>query len=211
MSGSSRSSLYRRAGKRTLDVLLAAPALVLTAPVVLLLSGLVWLRLGRPVFFRQLRPGRDGVPFRIVKLRTMREIVPGTGAAPSDESRLTGFGRMLRRWSLDELPELWNVLRGEMSLVGPRPLLMEYLPRYDERQWRRHDVLPGLTGWAQVNGRNETSWARRLEMDAWYSENLSLRLDLAILARTLLMVASGAGVSAPGQATMPPFGEGESD
>lgn len=205
-----RRSIYRQFGKRALDLLLVIPVLLVAAPLILLLAGVVWLRLGRPVFFRQVRPGRGGVPFRIVKLRTMREIGSTSAAAP-DSIRLTGVGRFVRRWSFDELPELWNVLCGDMSLVGPRPLLMEYLPRYDQRQMRRHDVKPGLTGWAQVNGRNETSWPERMELDVWYAEHLSMRLDLAILARTPLTVTRGAGVSAPGHPTMAPFREGDSD
>lgn len=205
-----RSSWYRRGGKRGLDLLVAIPALLFAAPLVLLLAGVVWLRLGRPVFFRQLRPGRGGVPFWLLKLRTLRETTSESAAAAFDESRLTGVGHFLRRWSLDELPELWNVVRGEMSLVGPRPLLMEYLPRYNSRQWRRHDVLPGLTGWAQINGRNDTAWSRQLELDVWYSENLGPRLDLSILGRTLFLVASGAGSSFPGRPTMPQFRDEES-
>jgi sugar transferase EpsL len=196
------ATFYRRVGKRLLDLALTIPVVVVAAPLVAALACLVAVRMGRPVFFLQRRPGLSGEPFTMVKLRTMRGEPSG---AESDEARLTGLGRFLRRWSLDELPGLLNVLRGEMSLVGPRPLLMEYLPLYDARQRRRHEVLPGVTGWAQVNGRNAASWPTRLELDVWYTENVSLRLDLAILARTALAVVAGTGVSSPGRGTAPRF------
>jgi len=203
------SAFYRRRGKRALDLGLTVAMLPCALLLILILGGLVWLRMGRPIFFRQIRAGRNGEPFRLVKLRTMHTQPSDGRVLLSDEQRLTSFGRFLRRWSLDELPELWNVLRGDMSLVGPRPLLVEYVPRYDARQGRRHDVLPGITGWAAVNGRNLTPWPDRMELDVWYTENLSLRLDVEILARTLSAVAVGAGVAPPGHATMSRFGEDE--
>jgi lipopolysaccharide/colanic/teichoic acid biosynthesis glycosyltransferase len=194
--------LYRRFGKRLLDLVAASLALVVTSPLLLGSALLVRLRMGSPVLFRQRRPGLGGRSFTLLKLRTMR---PERGNDLPDSERLTPLGRRLRRWSVDELPELWNVLRGEMSLVGPRPLLEEYLDRYSPEQARRHEVLPGITGWAQVHGRNETSWERRLALDVWYVDNLSAALDLRILLATARMLLSGSGVSAPGHATMPRF------
>ncbi|SNS08646.1 Sugar transferase involved in LPS biosynthesis (colanic, teichoic acid) [Humidesulfovibrio mexicanus] len=185
--------------KRLLDLALVLPGLVLAAPLMLLVALLVRLGLGPGVIFRQTRPGLDAKPFTILKFRTMRH-----GPGP-DAERLTPLGRLLRRTSLDELPELWNVARGDMSLVGPRPLLMEYLPRYSPEQARRHEVRPGITGLAQVRGRNALSWEERLALDVWYVDNRSLGLDLRILGRTVLAVLSGRGVSAPGQATMSAF------
>jgi lipopolysaccharide/colanic/teichoic acid biosynthesis glycosyltransferase len=187
------------AAKRVLDVCLAGLALVGLAPVMLVTGLLVRVALGSPLFFRQRRPGLGGRPFDLVKFRTMR---PGDA---SDATRLTPLGRALRAWSLDELPELWNVLKGDMSLVGPRPLLMEYLPRYSARQARRHEVKPGLTGWAQVNGRNALGWPERLEMDVWYVDNWSIGLDLRILARTVWQVLRRRGISQEGHATMEEF------
>jgi lipopolysaccharide/colanic/teichoic acid biosynthesis glycosyltransferase len=186
--------------KEVLDRVGAALALILLAPLLLAVALAVRLSLGRPVFFRQRRPGRDGVPFELVKLRTMRE---GPG---NDAARLTGLGRFLRSLSLDELPELWNVLRGDMSLVGPRPLLMSYLDRYTPEQARRHAVKPGITGWAQVNGRNALPWEERFALDLWYIDHWSLGLDLRILGRTISTIATRRGVNAPGAATMPEFG-----
>jgi sugar transferase EpsL len=188
-----------RAIKAVMDRAGAALGLLLCAPLLGGLALLVRLVMGRPVFFRQLRPGRDGVPFELVKLRTMRD------GAGSDAERLTPFGRWLRATSLDELPELVNVLRGEMSFVGPRPLLVEYLGRYTPEQRRRHAVTPGITGWAQVNGRNAQSWEDRFALDLWYVDHWSLGLDLRILARTLWIVARRSGVQAPGSPTMPEF------
>jgi sugar transferase EpsL len=186
--------------KRTFDFLAAALLLLLLSPVILAVAVLVRLRMGSPVLFRQQRPGRGGQPFLLYKFRTMLE-----GEHLPDASRLTPLGEALRRASLDELPQLFNVLRGEMSLVGPRPLLMEYLPLYSARQARRHEVLPGITGWAQVNGRNATSWPARFDLDVWYVEHRSFGLDLKILCLTLARVFSGADVSQPGQATMEKF------
>ncbi|MFN7986165.1 MAG: sugar transferase [Thermoanaerobaculia bacterium] len=198
-------SLYREGGKRAFDLAAALAGLVLASPV-LALAGLgVALALGTPVLFRQERPGRGGRLFRILKLRTMSDARGGDGRLLPDAERLGPFGRFLRATSLDELPELWNVLRGEMSLVGPRPLLVEYLPLYDVRQARRHDVRPGITGWAQVNGRNALTWEQKFEMDVWYVENLTFGLDLRILWRTLVAVVRREGISAAGEATMPKF------
>jgi lipopolysaccharide/colanic/teichoic acid biosynthesis glycosyltransferase len=182
--------------KRVLDAAASAAALLLLSPLLAAVALAVRVNLGSPVLFRQERPGLHGRPFRLVKFRTMRDAVGADGTPLPDGERLTPFGRLLRASSLDELPELWNVLRGEMSLVGPRPLLMEYLPLYSPRQARRHDVRPGLTGWAQVNGRNAPSWKERLEMDVWYVEHRSFALDLRILLRTVGAVFTRRGVSA---------------
>ncbi len=197
--------LYRALGKRILDLLLSIVGLVLLLPLLLAIAGLVRLRLGAPVLFRQRRPGRDGRIFTLFKFRTMTDERDDRGRLLADDRRLTPLGRRLRRWSLDELPELVNVARGEMSLVGPRPLLEEYLQRYSAEQSRRHEVRPGITGWAQINGRNETSWRERLEMDVWYVDRVGLWLDLKILFITLWKIVSGDGVSASGHATMPRF------
>jgi lipopolysaccharide/colanic/teichoic acid biosynthesis glycosyltransferase len=191
--------------KRLLDLALAGSVLLVTAPVLLLAMALVRWRLGAPVLFRQVRPGLHGTPFTIVKLRSMRDATDALGNPLPDAERLTALGRWLRRLSIDELPQLLNVLRGEMSIVGPRPLLMQYLPLYSPRQARRHEVLPGITGWAQVNGRNALSWPERLELDVWYVEHQSFRLDCYILWRSLASVASGRGVSADGEATVQAF------
>ncbi len=185
--------------KRLLDLALVLPGLVLLAPLLLAVALAVRVRLGPGVFFRQERPGLHGRPFVILKFRTM---LPGPGP---DAERLTAFGRFLRSTSLDELPELFNVLAGDMSLVGPRPLLMQYLPRYTREQARRHEVLPGLSGWAQINGRNALTWEEKFALDVWYVDNRSLKLDLTILARTVLAVLRREGVSAAGEATMPEF------
>jgi sugar transferase EpsL len=198
-------SLYRNFGKRIFDLAAAGAAGVLLAPLAALLALLVRLRLGSPILFRHVRPGKGGEPFTLYKLRTMRDLFDDAGEPLPDEERLTRFGRFLRRTSLDELPELWNVLRGDMSLVGPRPLLMEYLPRYTPRQARRHETRPGITGWAQVHGRNAISWEEKLERDAWYLEHLSLPLDLRILVRTVVSVLRREGISAEGHATAPKF------
>jgi len=190
--------------KGLLDRLLALLGLVVLSPVLLTLAARVRLSLGRPVLFRQQRPGLHGRPFELLKFRTMR------GGDGPDEARLTPVGRFLRAWSLDELPELWNVLRGDMSLVGPRPLLMQYLPRYSRRQGRRHEVKPGLTGWAQVNGRNALTWDEKFELDVWYVDNWSLWLDACILGRTIWQVLRREGISHEGHATMTEFmGSGE--
>ena len=193
--------------KRVFDVVVSATALVVLAPVMGLIALAVWRTMGRPVLFRQARPGLHGKPFVMYKFRTMRDLRDAEGNLLPDEARLTPFGRWLRTTSLDELPELVNVLRGEMSLVGPRPLLMEYLERYTPEQARRHEVKPGITGWAQIHGRNNLSWEERLRLDVWYVDHWSLWLDLKILWRTLWMVLRREGISAQGHATMPRFGE----
>ena len=190
--------------KRLLDVVGSAILLIVLLPVLLVVALLVRVKLGSPVLFRQVRPGIGGRPFTIVKFRTMSVPDPASPPAPDGE-RLTPFGRRLRATSLDELPELWNVLKGDMSLVGPRPLLAAYLERYSPDQARRHEVRPGLTGWAQVNGRNAGAWEERLRLDAWYVDNRSLLLDLRILVRTVGLVLSREGIAAPGEATMPEF------
>jgi sugar transferase EpsL len=198
--------------KRVLDVLVAATALIVLAPIMAATALAVRISLGRPVLFRQLRPGWRGEPFTLYKFRTMLDSFGPDGEPLPDAARLTRLGGLLRASSLDELPTLWNVLKGDMSLVGPRPLLMEYLPRYSPRQLRRHDVRPGITGWAQVNGRNAIDWERKFELDLWYVENRSLWLDLVILARTILGVARGAGISQPGHPTAEKFrGPGGAD
>ncbi len=185
--------------KRGLDLVLASLVLLGSLPILLVIAALVAFSVGRPVLFRQIRPGRSGEPFELVKFRTMRE---GSG---SDDERLTRVGRFLRSTSLDELPELWNVIAGHMSLVGPRPLLVEYLPLYSERQALRHEVRPGLTGLAQVSGRNAIGWGERLEADAVYVEQASPGLDLRILVRTIALVLRRDGISAEGHATMELF------
>lgn len=193
------------AAKRALDVAGAAVGLLAAAPV-LAASGLaILLESGFPVLFRQTRPGLDGRPFELIKFRTMRPARPGEALAEADGRRLTRVGRVLRSTSIDELPTLWNVLRGEMSLVGPRPLLMQYLQRYDSYQARRHEVSPGITGWAQVNGRNAISWDEKFQYDVWYVDNRSLLLDLIIIARTVKKVLRREGINRPGHATMPEF------
>ena len=191
--------------KRVFDLVVAAAAVALLAPLMLAVAIAVRLGLGKPVCFVQERPGRHGVPFRMIKFRTMREAVDDRGRPLPDEERLTRLGAFLRATSLDELPELWNVLRGEMSLVGPRPLLMEYLPRYSAEEARRHEVKPGITGWAQVNGRNALSWEEKFRLDVWYVDHASLRLDLEIIARTLWKTIKRDGISQSGHATMPVF------
>ncbi len=193
------------AAKRGIDVVASAAALVLLSPALAAIALAVRMRCGSPVLFRQVRPGLHGRPFEMVKFRTMTDGRDATGALLPDDQRLTGLGRFLRRTSLDELPELLNVLRGEMSLVGPRPLLMEYLPLYTAEQMRRHDVKPGVTGWTQVNGRNALDWDQKFAFDVWYVDHQSLRLDLQILARTVKKVLAGDGISAPGSATMERF------
>jgi lipopolysaccharide/colanic/teichoic acid biosynthesis glycosyltransferase len=204
------SGFYGCRGKRAFDLVAAGLVLVVSLPVQGVVAILVRAQLGSPVLFRQERPGLDGQPFRIVKFRTMTDARDDAGRLLPDEVRLTRFGRVLRSSSLDELPELWNVVRGDMSLVGPRPLLTKYLPLYTSEQARRHEVRPGLTGWAQVNGRNAAGWHERLAMDTWYVDHVSLALDLRILLTTLREVLSRSGISAPGHATAPEFrGGGE--
>ena len=187
---------------RVIDVILAPLVLLAVWPVLVAVALLVRLRLGRAVLFGQERAGLDGRPFVLRKFRTMTDDRDAVGSVLSDAERLTAFGRWLRSTSLDELPELWNVVRGDMSLVGPRPLPLAYLPRYTPVEARRHEVRPGLTGWAQVNGRNATSWEERLEMDVWYVDNRSLWLDVRILVKTVIIVLRRDGINADGEATM---------
>ena len=198
-------SLYPRVGKRLFDLAITGLLSLLLSPVFVLTSLLVRKNLGRPVLFRQKRPGRDGKLFTLFKFRSMLDARDENQTLKPDASRLNRFGIWLRASSLDELPELWNVLRGDMSLVGPRPLLAEYLPRYTKEEWRRHDVRPGITGWAQVNGRNEVSWEEKFALDVWYVDNVSFRLDILILWRTVRAVLTARGVSASGHVSAPEF------
>jgi len=191
--------------KRVFDLLLTSLGLVLISPLLIALALLVRLKLGKPVIFRQQRPGYRGKPFWIYKFRTMNDLRDPDGNLLADEQRLTGFGHFLRGVSLDELPELFNVLRGEMSLVGPRPLLMQYLERYSPEQARRHEVLPGITGWAQIHGRNALTWEDKFRLDAWYVEHWSIWLDVRILAITLVKAVKREGISQPGHATAEEF------
>ena len=191
--------------KRAFDLLCVLLLAPLVVPLVAVLALIVRLALGSPVFFTQVRPGLNGAPFRLVKFRTMTDARDAAGALKPDGERLTRFGRFLRATSLDELPEFWNVLKGEMSLVGPRPLLMEYLDRYTPEEARRHEVPPGITGWAQVNGRNAISWEQKFALDVWYVDHQTLGLDIRILLMTLWKALKGEGVSAPGEATASPF------
>jgi len=191
--------------KRAFDIFCSALALLLLWPVLLVVYVLVRVKLGSPALFRQQRPGLHGRPFMMVKFRTMLDALDAEGNPLPDEVRLTRFGRLLRATSLDELPELWNVLKGDMSLVGPRPLLMEYLPLYSAEQARRHEVRPGITGWAQVNGRNALSWPDKFALDVWYVDNRSLLLDLRILLLTVKKVFVREGISADGHATTSRF------
>lgn len=195
----------QRAIKRLLDVFVAGAALIFLSPVIAVVALLVRLKLGSPVLFKQERPGLRGEPFTLVKFRTMLDARDPDGKPRPDGERLTRFGRWLRSSSVDELPELWNVLKGEMSLVGPRPLLMHYLPLYSPEEARRHDVRPGITGWAQINGRNAISWEEKFALDVWYVDNWSLAFDAKILLASFVSVFSRHGISAEGAATMPEF------
>ncbi len=196
---------WRLVVKQAVDRGAAAVGLVAVAPVLAVAAVAVRVNLGSPVLFRQERPGRHGKTFRVAKFRTMNDARDAQGNLLPDEDRLTALGRFLRATSIDELPQLWNVLRGELSLVGPRPLLVRYLPRYTPEQARRHDVLPGITGWAQVNGRNAISWDEKFALDVWYVDHWSLALDAKILAMTALKVLRRDGISSTGHATMPEF------
>jgi len=198
-------SFYRNHGKRLFDLALALPALVVFLPLMAVLALLVRWRLGSPVFFRQTRPGLHGQPFKLIKFRSMTDTRDAAGNLLPDADRLPRFGRFLRASSLDELPELWNVVKGEMSLVGPRPLLMEYLPLYSPEQARRHAVRPGITGWAQVNGRNALSWPEKFKLDVEYIDGISFCLDMKTLWLTVWQVIKKDGISANGEATMPRF------
>lgn len=191
--------------KRLFDIICAFFGLLFLSPILLIVAFFVRKNLGSPVLFRQIRPGKDGRPFEMVKFRSMRDAVDKNGNPLPDGERLTPFGKALRATSLDELPELWNVLKGDMSLVGPRPLLMEYLEHYDDEQRRRNDVRPGITGWAQVNGRNAISWEEKFKLDVWYVDNRSFWLDLKILFLTVKKVFIKEGIEAEGEATMNKF------
>jgi lipopolysaccharide/colanic/teichoic acid biosynthesis glycosyltransferase len=191
--------------KRLFDIVACLTALILFTPVMLVVAWQIRNKLGAPVLFRQIRPGLDGKPFEMVKFRTMRNVIDEEGNSLPDAERMVPFGNFLRSSSLDELPELWNVLRGDMSLVGPRPLLMEYLPLYSPEQYRRHEVRPGVTGWAQINGRNALSWEEKFKLDVWYVDHRSFWLDLKILFLTIRKVLQRDGISAEGEATMTKF------
>lgn len=191
--------------KRLFDIAVSVVLLLLTLPILIVVAFGVRVAMGSPVLLRQLRPGLHGMPFTFFKFRTMTEARDAAGQLLPDEHRLTPFGRRLRETSLDELPQLFNVLRGDMSLVGPRPLLMEYLPLYSQEQARRHEVRPGITGWAQINGRNAISWEEKFALDVWYVDHRSFLLDLSILAKTAVRVVKPAGITEPGSATMSKF------
>ena len=195
--------------KRIFDFSVSMIALMLLSPLLLVVSFLIAKSMGRPVLFRQTRPGLNGKQFEMIKFRTMRDAFDEEGNPLPDSERLTSLGKFLRSTSLDELPELWNVLKGDMSLVGPRPLLMEYLPLYSDEQRRRHDVRPGVTGWAQINGRNAISWDEKFKLDVWYVDNQSFWLDIKILFMTVFKVFKRDGISQDGEATMTKF-EGSS-
>jgi len=197
--------------KRLFDIIASASGLIFLSPVFLILIYLIRKNLGEPVFFTQERPGKDGKPFKMIKFRSMRDAVDKDGNPLPDSERLTPFGKKLRATSLDELPELWNVLKGDMSLVGPRPLLMSYLPLYNEFQFRRHEMKPGVTGWAQVNGRNALSWDEKFAHDIWYIDHYSFWLDMKILFLTVKKVFIKEGISAEGEATMPYFTGNDTD
>ncbi|WP_352310302.1 sugar transferase [Psychrobacter sp. W2-37-MNA-CIBAN-0211] len=191
--------------KRLFDIGAATTALIILSPVYVITAYKVKKNLGSPILFSQTRPGQDGVPFEMIKFRTMKDAIDSDGNPLPDSKRLTDFGKMLRNSSLDELPELWNVVKGDMSLVGPRPLLMEYLPLYSKEQARRHNVRPGVTGYAQVNGRNTIGWDKKFALDTWYVDNQSLWLDVKILFKTVKKVLIKDGISADGEATMSKF------
>lgn len=191
--------------KRVLDLALTIPALIVLSPILAIIAISVAVLLKPPIFFRQVRPGLHGLPFRLIKFRTMTNAKDTTGVLLSDADRLTWFGRFLRGTSLDELPALWNVLRGDMSLVGPRPLLIQYLDRYTQEQARRHEVKPGITGWAQINGRNAISWEEKFKLDVWYVDHQRFWLDMKIIALTIWKTLKREGISQPGYATAEEF------
>lgn len=197
--------------KRAFDIIVSLILLICLSPIIGATFILVRNKLGKPAFFKQRRPGKNGASFEMIKFRSMKDAVDSQGNPLSDEERLTSFGRKIRALSLDELPELWNVLKGDMSLVGPRPLLMSYLELYDDEQMRRHEVRPGITGWAQVNGRNALSWEEKFKLDVWYVDNHSLWLDIKILILTVKKVFIKEGISSEGHATMPVFKGKKSD
>ena len=190
---------------RAFDIITSSVAIIVLSPLLLAMGLIIFLQLGRPILFKQMRPGHEARPFMLVKFRTMQNLTDISGKTLPDAKRLTNLGRFMRATSLDELPELWNVLRGDMSLVGPRPLLMQYLPLYSAEQARRHEVRPGITGWAQVNGRNALTWDDKFKLDVWYVDNRSFMLDLRILLKTIAAVVFRRGISSDGHATMPPF------
>jgi lipopolysaccharide/colanic/teichoic acid biosynthesis glycosyltransferase len=200
-----QQSGWRFVIKSVFDRSAALCGIIVLSPLFIGVSVLVWLSMGRPIFFRQQRPGRLAKPFWLLKFRTMSDRRGAGGKLLPDADRLTRIGRMLRATSLDELPQLWNVLRGDISLVGPRPLLMQYLPRYSPEQARRHDVIPGITGWAQINGRNALTWEEKFALDTWYVDNWNMILDLRILMLTLVRILRRDGISRAGHATMPEF------
>lgn len=200
-----KNTFYRRRGKRLFDIALSLPTVIIFSPLLLAIAAAVRIFIGRPILFKQERPGINSRPFTICKFRTMADKRDEAGEPLPDSLRLTRFGRFLRSTSLDELPELINVLTGEMSLVGPRPLLMEYLPLYSARQARRHDVRPGITGWAQVNGRNALSWEEKFKLDVWYAGNVSFWLDVKILFMTVIKVLKREDINMQGRATMEKF------
>jgi sugar transferase EpsL len=195
--------------KRVTDILLAGSALLISAPLMAAIALAIRWSMGRPILFRQMRPGYRGEPFKLLKFRTMNAARDARGCLLPDAARLTPIGRLLRRLSFDELPQLWNVFRGDMSLVGPRPLLMQYIDLYTTEQARRHDTKPGITGWAQVHGRNRLTWPEKFSLDLWYVDNWSLWLDIRILVRTLWQVLKREGISQPGHATMAEFSASE--
>jgi sugar transferase EpsL len=196
---------YRKRGKRFFDMCCSGLLLLFSLPIQIAAGVLILSSMGRPLLFRQIRPGIRGKPFTLYKFRTMRNSRDARGQLLADAERLTAFGKFLRSTSLDELPELWNVLKGDMSMIGPRPLLMQYLGRYDREQARRHETKPGITGWAQVNGRNAISWDEKFSLDVWYVDHQSLRLDIRILAMTVWTLIRREGINQPGQATMEEF------
>jgi lipopolysaccharide/colanic/teichoic acid biosynthesis glycosyltransferase len=200
-----RDGKFTQMIKRIFDVLFSLIAVVLLAPVFIVVSIVIIISDGFPVFFAQTRPGKNGNPFKLHKFRTMKEVRNYKAELLADGDRITKFGNFLRRTSIDELPELFNVLKGEMSIVGPRPLLMQYLERYSDEQTRRHEVLPGITGWAQINGRNAISWDEKFRLDVWYVDQRTFWLDLKIILQTIWKVIKGEGISQPGRATMDEF------
>jgi len=195
--------MYR--GKRILDLMVGVTAVIVLLPVMILIAISIWFTMGSPVIFRQQRPGWRAYPFEIIKFRTMSSALDEQGNLLPDGDRLTRFGRFLRSTSLDELPEIWNVLRGELSIVGPRPLLTQYVQRYTPEQMRRHEVKPGITGWAQINGRNAITWEEKFKFDVWYVDHASFKLDTKIILLTLLKILRRADINQPGQATMKEF------
>ena len=198
-------NVYSTFGTRVFDLLLTFPVLLLLLPALFVVAVLVRWNLGSPIFYKQKRPGKDGIPFMLYKFRTMRDEKDKNGTLLPDDKRLTRLGKFLRSTSIDELPELWNVLKGDMSLVGPRPLLMQYLDRYTPKQARRHEVKPGITGWAQINGRNAITWEEKFKLDVWYVDNRSLWLDVKIIFMTIWKILKREGISQSGQATMEEF------